>query len=1154
MHSGLVALVAIAYLLLLFAVAWWGDRRAAARPAEASRPAVYALSLAVYCTSWTFLGSVGVAAREGFAFLAIYLGPILVFLLAPGFIERIVRHAKAEKITTVADFVGSRYGKSPAVAALATVIALVGTVPYISLQLKAISTSVATLVFHYRPNLDVPPLFGDLALLIATVLGLFAILFGTRHADATEHQDGLVLAVAMESLIKLGAFLAVGVWSTFILFDPGDLWQAAKASLAVETAFATPFGGSFFASFGLSALAILLLPRQFHMTVVENRTRSEIRRARWLFPIYLVAINVFVVPVAAAGLIRLGPQFDADLYVLALPLSAGADLLGLVAFIGALSAATAMVIVASVALSIMISNDLVLPWLLKRRDRSAGSSGDETRIILRVRRSAILVIVFFGYVYYRSAGDGAGLASIGLLSFAAIAQLAPALVAGLYWKRANARGALAGLSAGIAIWALTLLLPTLGIDVLPLASPPEGGSGPWIDPLLFGVVLSLSANLAGLVVGSLSRPPKPLERIQAAVFADRDGFAAMPGRRMRADVQVADLKATIARYLGAQRMERAFSAFASGHDGSLDDRATADGRTINFSEQLLASAIGSASSRLVLSLLFERHADSSRTALRLLDDASEALQYNRDLLRIALDQVDQGLAVFDGDFCLTFWNRQFRDLIGLPPEFGQVGTPLTAVFDQLLRDGEIDAGEYAAGFDQLTRPPAQRQIALRQSGRTIEIRVNTMPDGGLVATVSDMTERVRRAAALREINETLEERVRRRTAELTAANRELAEARRAAEAANLSKTRFLAAAGHDILQPLNAARLYASALEQRHGSSPGAELAGNIGSSLEAVEAIIGAVLDISRLDAGGMEAKPSVFQLQPLLGQIETDLRPLAEEKGLSLRFVETSVAVRSDRQLLRRLVQNLVSNAVKYTRHGKIVVGVRRRGSERVELEIADSGIGIPDDKLPSIYGEFVRLDEGTRTASGLGLGLSIVDRIARVLDHPISAHSRHGRGTSFRVGLPLAEPQFGALASTASLRTPTGLTVEGTRVLCIDNDGAIRDGMKALLSGWGCRVEAYGSAGEAIAALSISGFRPQLGLVDYHLDQGSDGLKAIAEIRRRLNAELVAILITADRSAKVRDEALALGVQVLTKPLKPASLRAAMASVLQRREAAE
>ncbi|MBO0664534.1 hybrid sensor histidine kinase/response regulator [Jiella sp. MQZ9-1] len=1150
MHSGLIALVAIAYLLLLFAVAHWADKGAGRWAPQASRPAVYSLSLAVYCTSWTFLGSVGVAAREGFAFLAIYLGPIVVFMLAPSLIERIVRHAKAEKITTVADFIGSRYGKSPAVAALATGIALVGTVPYISLQLKAISTSVATLVFHYRPNLDVPPLLGDLALPIATVLGLFAILFGTRHADATEHQDGLVLAVAMESLVKLAAFVAVGIWTTFYLFDPAELWRAARASTTVADAFSTPVGGAFFTSLGLSALVILLLPRQFHIAVVENRTRGEIRRARWLFPLYLIAINLFVVPIAAAGLLRLGPQFDADLYVLALPLSSGADLLGVVAFIGGLSAATAMVIVASVALAIMISNDLVLPILLKRRGRWPSRTGDETRLILYVRRSAILLIVFFGYLYYRFGGDGGGLASIGLLSFAAIAQLAPALFVGLYWKRANARGATIGMSVGIAVWAVTLLAPALGI-VVPLVGP---AVRPYADPLLLGVFLSLSANLAGLIAGSLSRASSPIERIQAALFADRDASQATAGRRMRIDVAVSELKATIARYLGAQRTERAFAAFATERDIRLDDAAPADSATTTFSEQLLASAIGSASSRLVLSLLYQRHTDSSRKALQLLDDASEALQYNRDLLRIALDQVDQGLAIFDGDFCLTFWNRQFRDLLGLPPEFGKVGTPLTVVFDHLLDDGEINEAEYKASFDDLTKAPAQRQIALKRSGRTIEMRVNTMPDGGLVATVSDMTERVRRAAMLREVNESLEERVRRRTVELTAANRDLAEARRAAEAANLGKTRFLAAAGHDILQPLNAARLYTSALEQRHGQSPGAELVGNIGSSLEAVEAIIGAVLDISRLDAGGMEAKPSDFPLAPLLRQIETDLRPLAEEKHLSLRFVATGVTVRSDRNLLRRLLQNLVSNAVKYTREGKIVVGVRRRGNGRIAIEVTDSGIGIPNDKLHAIYEEFVRLDEGSRAASGLGLGLSIVDRIARVLDHPISAHSRHGRGTSFRVELPLAAAGVDHQAPQSSPRSQFGLAVAGSPILCIDNDPAIRDGMALLLSGWHCDVETFNSAAEAIEACAATGFRPRLALVDYHLDGGSDGLQAIAELRHRLDAELDAILVTAERSAQVREQAAAIHVQVLTKPLKPASLRAAMASVLQRRDAAE
>ena len=963
MHGGLIVLTAICYLLLLFAVAWWGDRRAARGIAGSSRPAVYALSLAVYCTSWTFFGSVGVAARDGFSFLAIYLGPVLVFLLAPRFIERLVRHAKAERLTTVADFIGSRYGKNPSVAALATVIAIIGTVPYIALQLKAISTSVTSLVTHYGTALELPPLFGDLALLVALVLAVFAVLFGTRHADATEHQDGLVLAVAMESLVKLGAFVAVGIWVTFVLFDPATLLAAARDNFDVSAAFDGDLGGRFIASAGLSAVAILLLPRQFHMTVVENRTGHEIRRARWLFPLYLVAINLFVAPIAAAGLVRLGPDADADLYVLSLPLSAGADGLSLVAFIGGLSAATAMVIVASVALSIMISNDLVLPWLLKRGDRRDAAlqrkGRDETRLILNVRRSAIFAVLFLGYCYYRLAGTGTGLASIGLLSFAAIAQLAPAFFAGLYWKRANARGAMAGLAAGIVAWGYTLLMPAIiqgqasdgpvgVVDALP-------GASPALDPLLYGCLVSLVLNTLCLVLGSLSRAATPLERIQAGVFASQEGGMVPGGRRLRAGVSIGELKATASRYLGPDRTERSFKGFAEAERRALDETAPADPATIRFCEQLLAAAIGSASSRLVLSLLFQRHANSSHSALKLLDDASQALQYNRDLLRIALDQVDQGLAIFDADHRLTFWNRQFRDLVGLSAEFGRIGTPLTAVFDELLAAGEIDRIQYATAFSAMTDPPTESQVTLTGSRRVLEFRANPMPDGGMVATVSDTTDRVQRARALAEMNEGLEKRVAVRTGELVAANQALAAARQAADAANLGKTRFLAAAGHDILQPLNAARLYAAALQERQAGGPGIEMATNISSALEAVEAIIGAVLDISRLEAGGMQARVEDFALDGLLRQIETDMIPLAAEKGVALRFVRTSTIIRSDRNLLRRLVQNLVSNAVKYTRQGKIVVGVRHRqdmpgkeGTGRppgaIDIEVADSGIGIP------------------------------------------------------------------------------------------------------------------------------------------------------------------------------------------------------------------
>ncbi|MBC8130701.1 MAG: response regulator, partial [Rhizobiaceae bacterium] len=410
---------------------------------------------------------------------------------------------------------------------------------------------------------------------------------------------------------------------------------------------------------------------------------------------------------------------------------------------------------------------------------------------------------------------------------------------------------------------------------------------------------------------------------------------------------------------------------------------------------------------------------------------------------------------------------------------------------------------------------------------------------------------VQHAYALHDLNETLEERVRQRTMELMKVNAALADARQIADAANIGKTRFLAAAGHDILQPLNAAKLYAAALQERYAKLPAKALAENIASSLESVEAILGAVLDISRLDAGGMPSKLEDFPLEPLLLQIRTDLAPLAEEKGVRLTFVPTSVTVRSDRNLLRRLLQNLVSNAVKYTREGKVVVGVRRRAGPKIEIEVVDSGIGIPDHQLETIFQEFIRLDEGTRTAQGLGLGLSIVDRIARVLDHKVEVRSIHGRGTRFRVTVPIRLAIGRPLQPAEPVRVHRALRLDGMRVLVVDNEGSIRDGMAALLSGWGCETLLAGSMQEA---LKIGGTRPpDIALVDYHLDDGT-GLDTIALLRWRIDRTMPAILITADRSVEVRDHASGIGVDVLTKPLKPASLRAAMAQHRARREAAE
>jgi len=1172
LQGWVVIAVALGYIGLLFVVASYGDRTRRFRPESRARHLIYPLSLAIYCTSWTFFGSVGLASRTGFEFLTIYLGPILMIGLCYPFIMRIVRLAKAHNITSIADFTAARYGKSQAVAATVALIAIISTIPYIALQLKAVSASLGTIIGDVRPDIAATlPVLGDIALFVALSMAAFAVLFGTRHIDATEHQDGLMLAIATESLVKLIAFLAVGVFVTFWMFDgPAALFkQAMERPETAALLNREPQFGTIAAMTLLSLFAILLLPRQFHVTVVENHDEREVKRAAWLFPLYLVLINLFVVPIALAGMLTFAPgTVDGDMYVLALPLSTRSELLTLMAFVGGLSAATAMVIVESVALAIMVSNDIVVPLVLKRRERLITESADVGRILLIVRRVAILVILLLAYLYYRFAG-AAQLASIGLLSFAAIAQLAPAFFGGLIWRRATARGAMAGMTVGILAWTYTLLLPSFADAGI--VSPAVISEGPWglawlrpqalfgfeMHPLVHGVVWSLTLNILAYVGFSVSREPASVERLQGDLFVPSDLTPISPSFRLwRSSVTIEELITTVMRYLGEERTRTSFDSYASMRGIALDPKAEADFQLIRYAEHLLASAIGAASSRLVLSLLLRKRTVSTKAALKLLDDANAAIHYNREILQTALDHVRQGIAVFDKDLHLVCWNRQFGDILGLPPPLTRVGTGL----DEILRfnatrnnpGGEAIEALVQENLKQYASGSAPFLERIPERDLVMEVRANHMPDGGVVTTFTDITASVKAADELERANETLERRVRERTEELTRLNTELARAKAGAEQANISKTRFLAAASHDILQPLNAARLYVTSLIERQGSGDASQLVGNIDASLDAVEEIIGALLDISRLDTGAMKPEFVSLRIDDILRQLEVEFTPLAHSKGLRLDFVHCSLAVHSDRRLLRRLLQNLVSNAIKYTLEGRVLVGCRRRNG-RLRIDVYDTGLGIPPSKREAIFQEFHRLDQGAKVARGLGLGLSIVERIARVLNHRVEVDSTVGRGSHFSMEVPLA--------SAAPIREPARTVSDidrgqlaGIEVVCIDNDVAILNGMELVLAGWGCRVIKAPDLDTAVAAIEEARFPPRVLLVDYHLDSGN-GIQAIVELRRRYGLDLTAILITADRSPAVREEARAHDVLLLNKPVKPAALRALMTQVrLKRAVAAE
>ncbi len=1167
LQGSIVIIAALGYIGLLFLVASYGDRVRRAASQARSRLLIYPLSLAIYCTSWTFFGSVGLASRTGFEFLTIYVGPILMIGLCSPLIIRIVRLAKQQNITSIADFIAARYGKSQAVAAIVALIAIVGSVPYIALQLKAVSASLATILAHGAADPGVTqPVLGDIALFVALSMATFAVLFGTRHIDATEHQDGLMLAVATESIVKLVAFLAVGAFVTFWMFDgPADLFgQAMRHQEAALALTREPRPGMLAAMTLLSFLAILMLPRQFHVSVVENNSETEIRRAAWLFPLYLVLINLFVLPIAVAGLLIFSPgEVDSDMLVLALPLAAQSPAFTIVAFIGGLSAATAMVIVETVALAIMVSNDLVVPLLLKRRDAFV-EHGNVGALLLTVRRIGIFSILLLAYFYYRSAAD-AQLASIGLLSFAAVAQLAPAFLGGLFWRRATARGAIAGMATGIAVWAYTLLLPNfadVGIVGGRLLSEgplglaflrPQSLFGLEAAPLVHGVIWSLGLNILAYIGFSLAWAPSSIERLQADLFVPPK-LAPVPSLRLwRSSVTVQELTTTVARYLGEARTHRSFDSFAQTRRLNLLPHAEADFQLLRHAEHLLASAIGAASSRFALSLLLRKRTVSTKAALKLLDDASAAIHYNREILQAALDHVRQGIAVFDRETQLICWNRQFGEILDLPPEMVQVGTRLEAIVrhnaERNLEDDDLDAVVRQRLADYLTgTEPFLERIAER--GLVVEVRANRMPDGGIVTMLTDITPSVEAAEALERANETLERRVRERTEELTRLNAELVRAKAAAEEANISKTRFLAAASHDILQPLNAARLYVTSLLERQAGGDEARLVANVDASLDAVEEILGALLDISRLDAGVLKPELTSFTVNDVLRQLEVEFTPLAREKGLELIFVHCALSVRSDRRLLRRLLQNLVSNAIKYTPQGRVLVGCRRRRG-RLRFDIYDTGLGIPASKRRAVFQEFHRLDQGARAARGLGLGLSIVERIARVLDHKVELVSELGRGSRFSVTAPLAEA--GAVRTPRAVARVPRQQLAGTTLLCLDNEPTIVDGMEALLGGWGCRVVKASDLAGAVAAALAAG--PLHGLlVDYHLDDGN-GIEAIIELRRRFGPELPAILITADRSPRVRQQARAHQAALLNKPVKPAALRALLAQwPAQRLAAAE
>ena len=667
----LVITFSFGYLALLFGVAYAAERRSAARKSLVANPYVYALSMAVYCTAWTFYGSVGRAASSGLEFVGIYLGPTL---LAPAWwlvLRKIIRISRQQRLTSIADFLSARYGKSAALGALVTVVYVLGVVPYIALQIKAIAASFDILTRPVGTAIGPALASGaaaNSALITTAALAFFTIIFGVRSLETTERHEGMVLAVALESLVKLAAFLAAGIFVVWGLFGGlTDVFDHAAAQPALARLFTLGGAGTTGPQWAtlllLSASAIVLLPRQFQVAVVENVDENHLRKAMWLFPLYLVVINLLVLPVAFAGELLLGGRgLDADTYVLALPLYAGHAWLALAVYIGGLSAASSMIIVETVALSVLVSNHLLMPLLVRVPATAPAAQGRWFAYLgqaaLGSRRVAVVLVLALAYGYYRAVALALPLVNIGLVSFAAVAQFVPVLLGALYWKGGTRRGATAGIAAGFAVWFFTLVLPTVpGPGGQPLALLRDGLLGmemlrPFalfgltsLDHLSHSLFWSWLLNVGCFVGVSLWQQPSALEARQADVFVDvfsRQPLAEpAPGWRSAATLPA--LRELLTGFLGKRRATQALRTFAERHPAELPPAwlhwhaalpgppPTPPPALLAHAEILLAGSVGPASARLLLASAVGAEEISFDNVVVILEESRHLLEANRQL-------------------------------------------------------------------------------------------------------------------------------------------------------------------------------------------------------------------------------------------------------------------------------------------------------------------------------------------------------------------------------------------------------------------------------------------------------------------------------------------------------------------------------------------
>ena len=972
--------ILLAYLVFLFVIAALAERFGRRLRVARLRTATYVLAISVYCTAWTFYGSVGLAANRGLEFLTIYLGPALVALTWPTVLRKLVRVAKEQRITTISDFVGSRYGKSAPLGTLVAALVVCGMIPYIALQLKAVSVS-------FRMMMGPDSLLSgfDPTLLVAGTLALFGILFGARNLDFTREQTGLMTAVAVESIVKLVAFLLVGAFVTWGLFGGFTDIFARVAAHPVWSGLLTIDHGPtasyarWAAMLLISMTAVVLLPRQFHVLVVQNPRERDVRTAAWAFPLYLLAINLFVLPIAFGGLIRLDGRVDAaDSFILALPLSAGASAVAVTVFLGGFSAATAMIVVDSLALSKMISNDIVLPFVL--RDRRFE---DVYWVSLNSTRLGILVVVVLGYLWAR-VEEAHLLVEMGLLSFTAVTQCAPAVLFGLYWRRGNRRGAFAGISLGFLTWFYTLVVPNLVKEaVLPTSLVAAGPFGlaalrptallglDGLDPLSHGVFWSLLLNVGTYLLVSIATEQDAEERSQAAAFV---GVPEGGPPRVPAILSVPEIERMLHLYVPAKEADAILAGLLEGkapRELALPELLELRIRL----ERVLAASLGGAAARTIIEDRFTISKDEAEALVDSFQAMQHSLRRSERLLASVVESVDDCIFTTDVDGRLITLNPAgLRLLECAPPAASRLSSLDVLDEGDRRRVGPAILRAVAEG-----RPWRGAVTGLTRTGRRFPAHL-------AVSCVFDAQRRVLgTVGVLRDLTE------------LVATQQRLIQREKLASLGEMA-----AGVAHEIRNPLGGIKMATNLLSSGAVEDPriSQEMAQSILSGIAEIETIIADLLDYARETR--LDCQP--YALGRILAPVVEAGAVEARTRGVSLsaRGLDDELVASVDGQRLRQVVNNVIRNAVDATERvpgGRVQVSLYRLADAAV-IEVSDNGVGIRPEHREKIFLPFY-----TTKPTGTGLGMAIVKKLMDLHGGEIDIDSAPGRGTTVRLLLPPA-----------------------------------------------------------------------------------------------------------------------------------------------------